>query len=99
MFAVTSSSGLFILLMITLINISLTRRLPQHDYYEADQDVKALANSVVSLWYTTNITDNRDGTSTLQLRPDIPRPQRWPEERRGAFCSGFLIDDDIIVTA
>lgn len=75
------------------------------DLFEVNlQQVRRNADSVVALFKNTDITDNGDGTSTLNV-------SRFGDEYRlcgsepfrnqpiGAFCTGFLVGHDLIATA
>jgi Trypsin-like peptidase domain len=75
------------------------------DMYEVtDSRILTDADSVVALVEATAITDNGDGTSTLNgaifgskysLCPSEP----FRDQPSAAFCSGFLVDPSIIATA
>ena len=70
----------------------------------ADQAILDSADSVVSLWQAADITDNGNGTSTLQtqnfgVRENLCASERFRNQPVGAFCSGFLVAPDIIATA
>lgn len=62
------------------------------------------ADSVVALIESTSITDNGDGTSTLNgqtfgTRYNLCQTEPFRDQPVVAFCSGFLVDPSIIATA
>ena len=62
------------------------------------------ADSVVALFLDKKVIDNGNGTSTLQTEifgkaQNLCAGERFWEQPVGAFCSGFLVAPDIIVTA
>ncbi|MBI4964408.1 MAG: trypsin-like peptidase domain-containing protein [Desulfomonile tiedjei] len=66
--------------------------------------MKSQADSVVALFEAGSITDNGNGTSSLQTTKFRTARNLCPEERFGeqpvgAFCTGFLVAPDIIATA
>lgn len=73
------------------------------DYYAAPADMKALADSVVSLWQAKQVSVSGDQAvlahknfgSALNLCPS----ERFREQPIGAFCSGALVGPDLIMTA
>ncbi|MEY8350893.1 serine protease [Bacillus cereus] len=69
-----------------------------------DQEVLNAADSVVALFEATSISDNGDGTSTLQTQKfgtayRLCSTEKFRNQPIGAFCSGFLVAPDIIATA
>ena len=61
-------------------------------------------DSVVALFDTADVTDNGNGTSTLQTQNfgtarNLCAGERFRDQPIGAFCSGFLVAPDIIATA
>ncbi|HWS88934.1 MAG TPA: hemopexin repeat-containing protein [Pyrinomonadaceae bacterium] len=61
-------------------------------------------DSVVALFRSSDVTDNGDGTSTLQTQKfatahNLCASERFREQPIGAFCSGFLVAADLIATA
>ena len=69
-----------------------------------DDQARANAQSVASLFRASRVRDNGDGESTLQvgtfgqvnsLCPDEP----FVDQPVGAFCTGFLVAPDVIATA
>lgn len=70
----------------------------------ADQAQVADADSVVALFSSTDVTDNGNGTSTLQTQNfgtinNLCTSERFRNQPVGAFCSGFLVAPDVIATA
>ena len=62
------------------------------------------ADCVVALFEKANIRDNGDGTSTLQTEQfgtanDLCNSEPFRKQPVGAFCSGFLVAPDVVVTA
>ena len=60
--------------------------------------------SVVALFDAADVTDNGNGTSTLQTQNfgaahNLCAGERFRDQPTGAFCSGFLVAPDIIATA
>ena len=61
-------------------------------------------DSVVALFGSADVTDNGNGTSTLQtqnfgMARNLCAGERFRDQPIGAFCSGFLVASDIIATA
>ncbi|MET0385640.1 MAG: trypsin-like peptidase domain-containing protein [Polyangiales bacterium] len=61
-------------------------------------------DSVVALFQAGNIIDNGNGTSTLSTTNfgqsySLCARERFREQPLGAFCSGFLVEEDVIATA
>jgi Trypsin-like peptidase domain len=62
------------------------------------------ADSVVALFRAASITDNGNGTSTLQTQSfasarNLCLGERFRDQPVGAFCSGFLVGPGLIATA
>ena len=73
-------------------------------YQVADQSIRTLADSVVSLIDISSISDNGDGNSTILSIPfrisnNLCEGERFREQPTAPFCSGFLVAPDIIATA
>lgn len=69
-----------------------------------DQALLNDADSVVALFRASRITDNGNGTSTLQTQTfgtahNLCAQERFRNQPVGAFCSGFLVAPNIIATA
>jgi hypothetical protein len=61
-------------------------------------------DSVVALFRAQNVTDNGNGTSTLQtenfgVAKNLCLGERFGDQPTGAFCSGFLVAPDVVATA
>ncbi|MBI4350311.1 MAG: trypsin-like peptidase domain-containing protein [Elusimicrobia bacterium] len=73
------------------------------DYYAADADMRALSDSVVSLWEAKNLrtADGRTALGTVNFgqAAGLCPGQRFAEQPVGAFCSGTLVGEDIVMTA
>lgn len=73
------------------------------DYYEAPADMKVLADSVVSLWKAKQVSVSGGQAAlkhvnfgeALNLCPF----ERFREQPLGAFCSGSLVGEDLVMTA
>lgn len=62
------------------------------------------SDCVVALFSANSVTDNGDGTSTLATQNfgtsnDLCATEPFRDQPVGAFCSGFLVAQDIIATA
>ncbi len=79
------------------------------DYFEAPADRKTMANSVVSLWDAGDLEANGSKfrlkttkfTDMIQEQAGAPLCATEPfrEQPVGAFCSGSLVGEDLIMTA
>ena len=73
------------------------------DYYQASPAMRKLADSVVSLWPSAQLLSSGSGYKlatigfgdALNLCPG----EQFREQPIGAFCSGTLVGEDIIMTA
>lgn len=70
----------------------------------ADPKARENADSVVAIFSASSVMDNGDGTSTLVTRPFGERYQLcanepFREQPVGAYCSGFMVGEDLIATA
>jgi hypothetical protein len=59
---------------------------------------------VVALFQATQVVDNGDGTSTLVTQPfgtsrNLCGSEPFADQPVGAFCSGFLVEPDVVATA
>ncbi|WP_226921436.1 trypsin-like peptidase domain-containing protein [Georgenia subflava] len=69
-----------------------------------DEDLLADADGVVALFASDRVLDNGDGTSTLVTAPyglsrGLCAEERFFDQPTGPFCSGFLVDSDVVATA
>ena len=77
----------------------------RQDLFEVtDQALRDDADTVVSLFFSSDIRDNRDGTSTLATQNfgetyDLCDGEAFRQQPVGAFCTGFLVGEDLIATA
>lgn len=73
------------------------------DYYEAPADMKVLADSVVSLWQSKHVSVSGEKASLAHANfgeaMDLCPSERFREQPLGAFCSGALVGEDLIMTA
>lgn len=74
------------------------------DFYQLNSQQKKECDSVVSLWNASDIQDSGDGKSQLQTIKfadalNLCEKETFREQPIGAFCSGFLVGPDLIVTA
>ena len=74
------------------------------DFYQLNNQQKKECDSVVSLWKVSDVLDNGDNESQLQTikfgdAQNLCKKERFREQPIGAFCSGFLVSQDLIVTA
>ncbi len=73
------------------------------DYFQVPDDIAKLADSTVSLWRSKKVI--RDGevfnlvTKRFGRHYKLCISERFRDQPVGAFCSGALVSDDIIVTA
>ncbi|GAB4028705.1 MAG: hypothetical protein Fur0012_01850 [Elusimicrobiota bacterium] len=75
------------------------------DFYSMTASKKVLADSVVSLWESASVKkDSASGMVKLQTvnfgdRLNLCPDEKFREQPIGAFCSGSLVGDDMIMTA
>ncbi len=75
------------------------------DYNAMPESMKKLANSVVSLWSSDDLTlDASKNVYKLKTQKfaealNLCKTERFREQPIGAFCSGSLVGDDLIMTA
>ena len=75
------------------------------DYFEASAGAQTLANSVVSFWTSAQVTANAAtgkfdlATRTLGASKGLCAGEKFFDQARGAFCSGSLVGDDMVMTA
>ncbi len=75
------------------------------DYFRASSDMKERADSVVSLWRSHKAKFDKKTNSynlvTQNFGEDhyLVENEPFREQAEGAFCSGALVADDIIMTA
>lgn len=73
------------------------------DYYAAARDMQALSDSVVSLWESKDVRVSGESASLSVVNfgraASLCPGQRFAEQPIGAFCSGTLVGEDVIMTA
>ncbi|MBI4351285.1 MAG: trypsin-like peptidase domain-containing protein [Elusimicrobia bacterium] len=73
------------------------------EYFAASQDLKTLSDSVVSLWKTSSV-EIAGGKAKLKTvnfgeRLNLCPGEKFREQPIGAFCSGSLVGEDLVMTA
>jgi V8-like Glu-specific endopeptidase len=75
----------------------------RQDYFAAPADMKLLADSVVSLWGSWQVAGDgrvfKLATVNFGKALNLCASERFKEQPAGAFCSGSLVGDDIVMTA
>jgi V8-like Glu-specific endopeptidase len=77
----------------------------RRDYYSMPEDIKAIADSVVSLWDKTNVSFDPSSNSYILStqkfgeRLNLCDDEPFKDQTIGAFCSGSLVSEDTIITA
>ena len=73
------------------------------DYYAASAEMKNLANSVVSLWEASSMRPASGGytlaTENFGQKLGLCPGEKFAEQPMGAFCSGSLVGEDMVMTA
>ena len=73
------------------------------DYYEASADMKLLSDSVVSLWKAKHVSVSGEKASLAHVNfgeaMNLCPSERFREQPLGAFCSGALVGEDLVLTA
>lgn len=73
------------------------------DYYEAPADMKVLADSVVSLWQAKQVSVSGGQAALKHVNfgeaMNLCPSERFREQPLGAFCSGALVGEDLVMTA
>ncbi|HBA59335.1 MAG TPA: serine protease [Elusimicrobia bacterium] len=75
------------------------------DYYEAPAAIQALSDSVVSLWSRGDVSLSPStgkynlSTITLGESNTLCAGEKFYEQATGAFCSGALVGEDLVMTA
>ncbi len=81
------------------------------DYFAAAQDMKTLSDSVVSLWKTHSVETLNPGEVKLKTvsldnyimarngGSNLCPGEKFREQPTGAFCSGALVGEDLMMTA
>jgi len=74
------------------------------DFFAASQDMKTLSDSVVSFWKAASIETLAPGGVKLKTvnfgdRLNLCPGEKFREQPIGAFCSGSLVGEDLVMTA
>ena len=75
------------------------------DYFDATDAEQTLADATVILTDKSELTQQPDGAYKLDVNPfrrnDLPpcAGERFAKQHTGGWCSGFMVGEDIIVTA
>ena len=73
------------------------------DYNKMSASMKKLADSTVSLWKSADVTLEGDSyklaTTNFGTTVNLCPEERFREQKMGAFCSGSLVGEDLIMTA
>jgi len=73
------------------------------DFFQMSGDMQAVANSVVSMWKSASVTAEGSGfkltTMNFGDRLNLCPDEKFREQPIGAFCSGSLVGEDLILTA
>ena len=72
-------------------------------FYEASADMKVLSLSVVSFWKSAKVVEY-DGGYSLTTKPfgdalGLCPGEKFRDQFVGAFCSGSLVGEDLVITA
>lgn len=71
----------------------------RRDWYEADPIYRELAESTVGLFYSSDFNVSGNKVTVRTTRPNWCSDEPFRNQGTGAFCSGFLVGPDLIVTA
>ena len=73
------------------------------EYFQAAQDMKTLSDSVVSFWKAASIELTAEGAKLKTVnfgdRLNLCPGEKFREQPIGAFCSGSLVGEDLVMTA
>ena len=73
------------------------------DFFQMSGDMQAVANSVVSMWRSASVTAEGSGfklqTMNFGDRLNLCPDEKFREQPIGAFCSGSLVGEDLVLTA
>ena len=75
------------------------------DFYEAPAAMQTLSDSVVSFWKSYKVTANATtgkmdlSASILGTAMNLCPAEKFRDQKMGAFCSGSLVGEDLIMTA
>lgn len=71
----------------------------RRDWYEADPVYQRLAQSTVGLFYNSDLVTSGNKVTVRTTRPNWCSDEPFQNQGTGAFCSGFLVGPDLLVTA
>ncbi|HNW43313.1 MAG TPA: serine protease [Elusimicrobiales bacterium] len=104
-----ATAGTALILSLPLLSFAKSKSIygadNRLDYYEAAAGLQTLSDSVVSLWRSGDVTANAATkmsdltTSTLGDDNYLCPNERFADQATGAFCSGTLVGEDLIMTA
>lgn len=78
------------------------------DQFQMSAQMKALTESVVSLWESASVTAEGSGFKLKTIKygdqdfgggKKLCPAEKYREQARGAFCSGSLVGEDLVMTA
>jgi V8-like Glu-specific endopeptidase len=73
------------------------------DYFQMASELQTISNSVVSMWKSASVTAEGSGfklkTMNFGDRLNLCPGEKFREQPIGAFCSGSLVGEDLILTA
>jgi V8-like Glu-specific endopeptidase len=75
------------------------------DYFQVSDNVKKIADATVILTDKSSLTEQADGSFTLDVSPfrqgSLPPcgGERFANQHTGGWCSGFMVGPDVFVTA
>jgi hypothetical protein len=75
----------------------------RQEYYQAPAPMRQLADSVVSLWASERVIPNGQNLKLTVVNfgtaENLCPTERFREQPKGAFCSGSLVGEDLVMTA
>jgi len=78
------------------------------DYFQMSAQMKGLSESVVSLWESASVTAEGSGFKLKTIKygdqdfgggKKLCPAEKFREQAIGAFCSGSLVGEDLVLTA
>lgn len=73
------------------------------DFYESPTGMQMLSDSVVSFWKSYKVTENGANydltTRTFAVARNLCPGEKYRDQLSGAFCSGTLVGEDLVMTA
>ena len=100
-------SGLAIVLALPVLSFAEAKSIygedNRLDFFEAPAGQQALSDSIVSFWKSGKLTEQGDkykfATATLGAALNLCATEKFREQNIGAFCSGSLVGEDLVLTA